>query len=235
MAMIRFSQPHKFSRRGLSVLFVALPIGFALTAHDQGKPIDTQRSILVIHVGKAGLFSGAAHEHWVNAPIANGIVDEADAVPSVRFVVDAAKLTVMADKNISAKDLAEVQSNMENKVLESSKYPNIAFQSTRVQGTGDDAWKVAGDLTLHGVARPVIVDISREGGAYVGTAYIKQSDFGIHPIQVGGGLVKVKDELEIRFRVFTKIKPSGREPTEDNAYDPSTSLVCSQQNFASHP
>jgi hypothetical protein len=54
---------------------------------------------------------------------------------------------------------------------------------------------------------PVIIDISRENGAYVGTAYIKQSHFGIRPIQVGGGLVKVKDELEIRFQVFTKIGP----------------------------
>jgi polyisoprenoid-binding protein YceI len=66
---------------------------------------------------------------------------------------------------------------------------------------------VTGNLTLHGVTRPVIIDISRENGAYVGTAYIKQSHFGIHPIQVGGGLVKVKDELEIRFQVFTKIGP----------------------------
>jgi polyisoprenoid-binding protein YceI len=121
--------------------------------------------------------------------------------------VDAAKLTIMADKHLSATDLTEVQSNMQNKVLESSKYPKIAFQSTRVQGVGEDAWKVVGDLALHGVTRTVIVDISRENGAYVGTAHIKQSDFGIHPIQVGGGLVKVKDQLEIWFQVFTKIGP----------------------------
>jgi hypothetical protein len=101
----------------LSILLVALPIvGFASTADDQRKSIDAQRSILMIHVGKAGLFSAAAHGHWVNAPIANGIVDEASAILSVRFVVDAAKLTVMADKNLSAKELAEVQSNMQNKI-----------------------------------------------------------------------------------------------------------------------
>jgi hypothetical protein len=85
----------------------------------------------MIHVRKAGLFSAAAHGHWVNAPIANGIVDEASAIPSVRFVVDAAKLTVMADKNLSARELAEVQSNMQNKILESSKYPN-SLSSQRV-------------------------------------------------------------------------------------------------------
>jgi YceI-like domain len=149
------------------------------------------------------IFRRCAWAHWVNAPIANGIIDEASAIPSVRFVVDAAKLTVMADKNLSAKELAEVQSNMQNKIriIEVSQ---IAFQSTRVQRVEVDAWKVAGNLTLHGVVRPVIIDIGRENGAYVGTAHIKQSHFGIHPIQVGGGLVKVKDELEIRFQVFTR-------------------------------
>jgi hypothetical protein len=88
----------------LSIVLVALSIAsLASAANDQGKPIDSQRSSLVIHLGKAGLFSAAAHEHWVSAPITNGIVDDASAIPSVRFVVDAAKLIVMADKNLSAK------------------------------------------------------------------------------------------------------------------------------------
>ena len=117
----------------------------------------------------------------------------------------AAKLTVIADKSLSAKELAGVQSNMLNKVLETSKYPSIVFQSTRVQGVEDDAWKVDGSLTLHGATRPLTVDVMSEKGAYVGTARIKQTDFGIQPIQVGGGVVKVKNELEIRFEVFTKI------------------------------
>ena len=34
--------------------------------------IDTERSSLTVHVGKAGQLSAAAHEHWVNAPIAGG-------------------------------------------------------------------------------------------------------------------------------------------------------------------
>ena len=34
--------------------------------------IDTERGFLTVHLGKAGLLSAAAHEHWVNAPIAGG-------------------------------------------------------------------------------------------------------------------------------------------------------------------
>ena len=51
----------------------------------------------------------------------------------------------MADKSLSTKDLTEVQSNMQSKVLESSKYPSIVFQSTRVQGVRDGSWKVYGN------------------------------------------------------------------------------------------
>ena len=38
--------------------------------------IDTERSSLTVHVGKAGLLSAAAHEHWVNAPIVAGADQE---------------------------------------------------------------------------------------------------------------------------------------------------------------
>ena len=178
--------------------------GFTSAADNVGKVIDTRRSFLVIHVGKAGFLSAAAHEHRINVPIASGSVDDASAPPGVRFVVEAAKLAVMADKNVSSKDLAHVQFNMQTKVLESSKYPNIVFQSTGAQGVGGDNWKVDGNLTLHGVTRPVTVDVKHEKDAYVGTARIKQTDFGIQPIQIGGGVVKVKNELEIRFEVYTE-------------------------------
>ena len=190
----------------LPIVLVALPIAsLAQAANDQGKPIDTQRSALVIHVGKAGLFSAVAHEHWVTAPIASGTVNDAGATSSVRFVVDAATLRVRVDENLNAKDLTEVQSNMQNKVLESAKYPHIVFESTRIQGVGADAWRVYGNLTLHGATRPVTVDVKHENIAYVGMIRVKQTDFGIQPIRIAGGVVKVKNELEIRFQVFTKV------------------------------
>jgi polyisoprenoid-binding protein YceI len=58
-------------------------------------------------------------------------------------------------------------------------------------------------LDLHGVTKPVSVDVTRQNDAYVGTVRIKQTEFGIQPIKIGGGVVRVKDELEISFRVYT--------------------------------
>jgi polyisoprenoid-binding protein YceI len=185
------------------LLFAGFAIaGLASTAAAQGKAIDIQRSSLTIHVGRGGLFSKAGHEHWVRAPISSGAVDETGASPSVRFAVQAARLEVRPDKALSTVDLGQVQSNMQTKVLESSRYPEIVFQSTRVERGGGDAWKVDGNLTLHGATRPLTFDVRRERGAYVGAVRIKQTDFGIQPIRVGGGLVTVKNEIDIRFEVY---------------------------------
>jgi polyisoprenoid-binding protein YceI len=180
------------------VLIASLP--FRMAAAE--KAIDSQRSSLTIHVGRAGLLSAAGHEHTIKAPIESGSVDDTNSSPSVRMIVAAERLEVTPDAKLSMADLTEVQSNMQSKVLESSKYPQIVFQSTRAEREGVDAWKVDGTLTLHGVTRPLTVSVRRDKDAYVGAVRIKQTDFGIQPIRVGGGLVTVKNELDVRFEVY---------------------------------
>jgi hypothetical protein len=43
--------------------------------------------------------------------------------------------------------------------------------------------------------------VRSEDGAYTGRSKIKQTDFGISPVSGAGGVVKVKNELEIQFVV----------------------------------
>jgi hypothetical protein len=68
----------------LPVVFLGLTVILIAGPDEQEKAIDTQRSSLTIHVGKAGLLSAAGHEHWVNAPIASGTVDDRSATHGVR-------------------------------------------------------------------------------------------------------------------------------------------------------
>jgi polyisoprenoid-binding protein YceI len=166
----------------------------------QDKPIDVQRSTLTIHVGKAGLLSAAGHEHWINAPISSGKYSEADP-PRIEFSVSAAKMEVKPDPKVDAKTQADIQKDMQEMTLESAKYPEIVFRSSRVVKSGDAQWKAEGALTLHGVTKTVRADVKKTGDAYTGRTTIKQTDFGIKPVTVGGGLVKVKDELEIEFQI----------------------------------
>jgi hypothetical protein len=62
-----------------------------------------------------------------------------------------------------------------------------------------DVWR----LDPAWVTKPVRFDVTRQNDAYVGAVRIKQTEFGIQPIKIGGGVVRVTDELEISFRVYT--------------------------------
>ena len=170
----------------------------AVTA--QTKTIDTRKSSITIHVGKTGLFSAAGHDHWVSAPIASGEIVDPGA-QSVNFSVDAHKLKVKPDAKVKPEDEAQIQETMQQKVLESAMYPRIEFRSSSVTKAGAGSWRVTGQLTLHGVTKSVVVSVRQTGDAFSGDARIKQTDFGIQPIRVAGGAVKVKDELDIHFDV----------------------------------
>jgi len=179
--------------RKLCIPLLTLLLPLALSAAD--RPIDAARSKITIHVGKSGIFSAAGHEHEVSAPIAEGAID-ASGDGHIWFRVEAAKMQVLPEK-----DQAAVQKDMQEKVLEIAKFPDIRFQSVMVKKLGDGKWQVTGNLRLHGHVDPVTAEVRLEGQAYSGQTTLKQSQFGIKPMSAAGGTVKVKDELKIDFLI----------------------------------
>jgi polyisoprenoid-binding protein YceI len=126
---------------------------------------------------------------------------DSSAHASVRLRVDSRKMRVL-DPEIAEDKRAEIQHTMLSAtVLDAEKFPEISYQSTGVTSRGEGHWDVRGDLNLHGKKQPVAVEVSLKDGHYRGSASIKQSDFGIEPIRVAGGTVKVKDELKIEFDI----------------------------------
>jgi polyisoprenoid-binding protein YceI len=193
------------------MLFRTIPVGAAflaalpLLAQDksQERVLDPQRSTITIHVGKSGLLSAAAYDHTINAPISSGNVRESTA-PHIEFTVETAKMTVKPDPRIDAKDQATIQTHMEEMVLETKKYSEIAFRSSRIERIADGQWKVDGDLSLHGVTKPVSLNVKQSGDSWTTHTVLKQTDFGIKPISIGGGMIKVKNEVEIDFQIFAR-------------------------------
>jgi polyisoprenoid-binding protein YceI len=89
--------------------------------------------------------------------------------------------------------------------LNAEQYPVVTFKSTEVQPLGGNKFKVTGNLTVHGVTRPVVLDatLNKVGPhpmtkapsiGFDATASIKRSDFG-----VGAYVPNVSDELSIRI------------------------------------
>jgi polyisoprenoid-binding protein YceI len=185
------------------ILFAAiLALAIHARASDaQSRPIDLKRSTVTVRVFKSGLFRAFADNHVINAPLADGTVDDS-ATPSVRLGIEARDMQVL-DPGLSPDDRGQVQARMLGaQVLDVDRFPRIVFRSVTVQSTGADRWSVRGELELHGRTRPVAVDVIRSQGHYKGTVSLKQSAFGITPISIVGGTVKVKDEIKIEFDVL---------------------------------
>lgn len=182
-----------------ALLIVVSSPGIVL-AENNNRAIDVRHSTLKVRVFKSGLFSPFAHDHEIEAPISEGVAD-LSAAPGVTLRVEAQNLRVL-DPGTSATDRAQIQKTMEGPtVLDSERFPQISFQSTRAEQLGNDHWKVYGDLTLHGQMNPVAVDVALKGEHYFGSAVIKQRDFGITPVSIAGGTVKVKDEVRVEFDI----------------------------------
>ena len=169
-------------------------------ARAQSRAIDIAHSTLKVRVFKSGLFSAFAHDHEIEAPITQGSVN-LSTKPSVELRVDARKLRVL-DPKLSPKNRADVQKTMEGpQVLESNRFTEISFHSTAVESKGKEHWTVRGNLTLHGQSSPVAVDVNLRDGHYRGSARLKQRTFGMTPVSIAGGTVKVKDEVEVEFNI----------------------------------
>jgi len=122
-------------RRSAIQLGAAFLLSVAAAAA-QDAAIDVQRSTITIHVGKAGLLSAAGHDHTISAPLSSGVMRESPA-PRVEFTVETAKMTVKPDPKVDAKTQAEIQKDMEEMTLETKKFPEIAFRSSRIEKLAD--------------------------------------------------------------------------------------------------
>ncbi len=177
-------------------------------------PIAVGRSRLLVTVYKSGLFSLFAHNHEIEAPIASGSVEFSPS-PAVRLQIETASLRVL-DLGVTAETRQEIQSRMLGpEVLDAKRYPVISFVSRKLEKTGPDQWRVEGDLTLHGVTRPLTFEARQSQGVYTGSVTLLQTDFGITPIRIAGGTVRVKNAVQIRFKIRLRhSRPAARPATD---------------------
>src|SRR5207302_1858024 len=180
----------------LWVVLAAVPV------FPQARPLDTARSSITSRVGRTGMFSFAGDNHLVRAPLASGSVNEAGK--HIEFKVQSKSLRV-EDPGTAADKKAQIQERMLGPdVLDSGHFPVIQFRSTSISGAPADL-RAAGDLTLRGQTRPIEAKVQQIAkGHWRGAASLKQSAFGIKPISIAGGTVKVKDELKFEFEIFAK-------------------------------
>ena len=128
------------------------------------------------------------------------VTDESDpAKGRVEVAIDADSIDTreaQRDAHLKSADFFDVE-----------KFPKLTFTSTKIAGDGD-SFTLTGDLTIHGVTRPVTLDVTSEGrgkdpwggerAGFSATTRINRSVFGLtwNVLLETGGLT-VGDEIKI--------------------------------------
>ena len=108
------------------------------------------------------------------------------------------------------------------------KYPTITFKSTSFKKVGPEKYKVAGDLTIHGVTKPVVLDVEapeattkdpkgNERRGATATTTINRKDFGLtwnKPLETGG--VMVGDQVTINIDLELVKKAAAEKSAKTN-------------------
>ena len=130
---------------------------------------------------------------------------EQPTAATLSVTIDAASIDTGIDKrdaHLRTADFFEVE-----------KFPTAKFVSTSVVANGNEA-KITGDLTLHGVTKPVVLDAKLMGAGanpmnkaqtvgFTATSTLKRSDFGL-----GYAAPVVSDEVELKITAAFELAAS---------------------------
>jgi polyisoprenoid-binding protein YceI len=89
--------------------------------------------------------------------------------------------------------------------FDAAKFPDITFKSTKVEKAGANGLKIVGDLTIHGVTKPVTLTtkinkigenpmMKKASAGFDATTTIKRSEFGVDKY-----VPNVSDEIPVRI------------------------------------
>jgi polyisoprenoid-binding protein YceI len=173
--------------------------------------LDASQSKFIAHALAGGLLWFKGHEHLVAVREFTGEAQmNLDSIAASSLEITAKAWTMEetssvftdAQKKIINKELREI-------VLLPDQYPDIVFKSTNVIGkaTGANQYdlKISGDLTLHGVTRPITiptkVTVTGNDLRAQGEFSISRDEFKVKATSAFHGLVRVRDKLKFTFDI----------------------------------
>jgi polyisoprenoid-binding protein YceI len=175
--------------------------------------IDAGQSNFMVHAFVGGLLSGFGHNHNIAIKDVSGETQFTDGTvtpASLQLKVRADSLSV-TDK-VSDSDRQTIERTMRDEVLETGKYPEVIFKSTKIEATktpdGLYQARIWGDLTLHGVTHNILINsqltFDSKSVRARGEFSLKMTEYSIKPPSVAGGTIKVKDTLKFTFNIFAQ-------------------------------
>ena len=108
----------------------------------------------------------------------------------------------------------------------SDSFPNMTFKSTKIEKAGENAYKIYGDLTIRGVAKPVILDATYKGKidawgttkeGFKATTTVNRFDYGVKwdkKMDAGGFIVANKVDVTLQMELTKQAKPEEAKKNE---------------------
>jgi polyisoprenoid-binding protein YceI len=102
--------------------------------------------------------------------------------------------------------IAKRDEHLRSELFAVSQYPEITFKSRRVKQTGADTGQIIGDLTMHGVTRPITLNVqlpsTREGSRWrVTMAPVKRSQFGLVFSKSAETVSMISDDVAVEIDI----------------------------------
>lgn len=165
-------------------------------------PLGPDVATLTVKTRKTGAAAKVGHDLVIDVTAwkATLTVDDDPARSAIELTADPGSLRVRERSagvtSLGDDEKARIRQSIDDKVLHGMA---IEFRSTAVTpGADAGGLSVEGDLELHGETHPIAFELSiGEDGTIAGSATVKQSDWGMEPLSVLFGTLKVVDEVEV--------------------------------------
>ena len=193
----------------------AAPADWYRQAAREGKKIhaiDSAQSLITIVVRRGGPMARFGHDHVVASRAISGFAAPDAGRADFQFRLDALSVDEEALRNAAglttqpdAEAIEGTRNNMLTRVLEAQAYPQVLLHAER---SAKGAANVRLTITLHGVSKTLDVPVKFEESAgqlaASGAFTLLQTDFGITPMSVLGGAMRVEDQMELQFRIVAR-------------------------------
>jgi polyisoprenoid-binding protein YceI len=165
---------------------------------------------IYVYTFKEGLLSKLAHDLLIdvtNFKVNANVPEEGFSSGNLDMELQANSLKVICalkdgerqPDTLKEKDIADIERDMAKKVLHPEKYPTVNFCSKGIQEK-EGGYQLKGELTLHGVTKPVEFDVKTTNGENLtGMIPLLQKNYKIKPFKAMMGTLKIKNEINIGF------------------------------------
>ena len=192
--------------RGLAVLLCGMALVWSAPAHAATYALDTDHTTVSFKIRHLFSKVQGTFDKF------EGTFDYEPGKPELwkaQAVIQAASIDTRVeqrDKHLRSKDFFEVET-----------YPTLTFTSTKVTDATSSGAKLSGLLKIHGVEKPVVLDLQVHGvgkdpwgnvrAGFTATTTVNRKDFGLTWNKaVEAGQLLVGDEVEITLEVEGLLK-----------------------------